>query len=75
MPPVQFLQDNRYRFIVWAPEKGRMILHIVAPFDSEFPMQKDESGNFLVEITSGEKNLNAGQTVTLLPLSVAVYHS
>jgi maltooligosyltrehalose trehalohydrolase len=57
MPPVQFLQDNRYRFIVWAPEKERMILHVVAPFEKEFPMQKDDSGNFWVEITLSEKDL------------------
>ncbi len=32
-------------------------MHIVDPFDSKFFMEKDDSGNFSVEITSNEKDL------------------
>lgn len=34
------------RFTVWAPEKKRMILHIVAPYDREVEMEQDTTGYF-----------------------------
>ena len=36
-------------FRVWAPEKKEMILHIVAPFEKEISMSKDEWGYFTTE--------------------------
>ncbi|HEY1870667.1 MAG TPA: alpha-amylase family glycosyl hydrolase, partial [Chitinophagaceae bacterium] len=37
------------KFIVWAPLKKRMILHIVYPFEKKIEMQKDDSGYFHAE--------------------------
>ena len=31
-------------FTVWAPEKKRMVLHLVQPYDRLYEMQRDESG-------------------------------
>jgi maltooligosyltrehalose trehalohydrolase len=37
-------------FSVWAPEKERMMLHVVAPFDREYEMIKNEAGYFTVDV-------------------------
>lgn len=50
-------KKNRWQFKVWAPEKKQMALHIVAPFDKEFPMQKNDEGYFTTEIETKEKEL------------------
>ena len=52
-----FFHDKFCRFTVWAPEKKHVILHIVAPFDKEFPMVKNEEGYFSVEVETVEKEL------------------
>lgn len=45
------------KFRVWAPEKERMILHIVAPFDKEYEMVKDEFGYFEMDVETNETPL------------------
>jgi maltooligosyltrehalose trehalohydrolase len=42
------ISQNGCTFRVWAPEKGKMILHIVSPFDKEFEMTKDDEGYFFL---------------------------
>jgi maltooligosyltrehalose trehalohydrolase len=41
-------------FSVWAPDKEAMTLHIVAPFEKEFEMEKDEWGYFSVHVNPAE---------------------
>ena len=52
-----FFQDKFWQFIVWAPEKKEVQLHVVAPFDREFDMQKNEEGYFSVTVETQEKEL------------------
>jgi len=52
-----FFYNGFWRFTVWAPEKKQMALHIVAPFNKEFFMKKNDEGYFTVEIETGEKEL------------------
>ncbi|HEY1021688.1 MAG TPA: alpha-amylase family glycosyl hydrolase, partial [Flavisolibacter sp.] len=42
--------NKAWPFRVWAPEKKTMHLHVVAPYDKIFPMQKDEWGFFTVTV-------------------------
>jgi maltooligosyltrehalose trehalohydrolase len=49
---------NRWHFKVWAPEKEKMILHIVKPHEQELAMQKDEEGYFSIDINTTEKTLD-----------------
>src|SRR5687767_5536301 len=37
-------------FKVWAPEKKRMIVHIVSPPGKEVEMHKDQEGYFSIEV-------------------------
>ena len=53
-----FFQDTFWRFTVWAPEKQQMKLRVVAPFDKEFDMQKNEEGYFSVEVETKEMQLH-----------------
>jgi maltooligosyltrehalose trehalohydrolase len=50
-------KNDHWLFKVWAPEKERMILHIAAPFDKEFSMQKNDEGYFSKEVKTNEKQL------------------
>jgi len=52
-----FFHDKFCRFTVWAPEKKQVILHVVAPFNKELLMEKNEEGYFAVEIETDEKEL------------------
>src|SRR5678809_961042 len=52
-----FFRDTFWHFTVWAPEKQKMKLHVVAPFDRQFDMQKNEEGYFSVEVETTEKDL------------------
>jgi maltooligosyltrehalose trehalohydrolase len=51
-----FINQHWY-FTVWAPEKKRMTLHIVEPFNQKLSMQKNEEGYFTVSVKTQEKNL------------------
>jgi maltooligosyltrehalose trehalohydrolase len=50
--------NDTMKFKVWAPEKEQMILHIVAPFEKEYPMIKNEQGYFEINIHSSEKEVH-----------------
>jgi maltooligosyltrehalose trehalohydrolase len=50
-------------FRVWAPEKDRMILHIIHPHDRKLEMQKDKDGYFFIEL----KDIPAGTRYFLMP--------
>jgi maltooligosyltrehalose trehalohydrolase len=50
-------KEDHWQFRVWAPEKEEMLLHVVAPFNTEFTMQKNEQGYFTVDVSTEEKNL------------------
>ena len=52
-----FFQDSFWHFTVWAPEKKQMKLHVVAPFEQEFDMQKNEEGYFSIDVETKEKQL------------------
>ncbi|WP_345157461.1 malto-oligosyltrehalose trehalohydrolase [Pontibacter saemangeumensis] len=43
--------NGRCRFTVWAPEKEKMVLHIVHPEKREVKMERAEWGYFTVELT------------------------
>lgn len=45
------------KFRVWAPEKQRMILHVVSPFDKEYEMVKDEYGYYECEVENNNEPL------------------
>lgn len=45
-----YLDNDRCVFTVWAPEKQHMILHIIHPKEQYIPMEKDERGNFTIEL-------------------------
>jgi maltooligosyltrehalose trehalohydrolase len=49
--------NNRWQFLVWAPEKEQMALHLIAPFDREYSMQKNTEGYFSAEVITDEKEL------------------
>lgn len=49
--------NGHWHFTVWAPEKEKMVLHIVKPFDKEFLMQKDDEGFFSVALPSKDNEL------------------
>lgn len=52
-------KNNRWLFTVWAPEKEKMVLHIVEPFDEEFEMQKsNDEGYFTIDVPTKEKELH-----------------
>lgn len=57
MLSASFKKDH-WQFIVWAPEKEKMHLHVVAPFDEQFPMRKYEEGYFMADVPSTEKDLS-----------------
>src|SRR5215471_11208584 len=44
------LPNGRTRFIVWAPLKQKMVLHIIDPFDKKIEMEKDRYGYFQIEV-------------------------
>ncbi len=46
-----YLGDNRCHFVVWAPEKEKVTLHIVRPQARRLPMQPAEAGYFELEAT------------------------
>lgn len=46
--------NGRCRFNVWAPEKKKMVLHLVHPHDTEVEMQLSEWGYFTTELTDIE---------------------
>jgi maltooligosyltrehalose trehalohydrolase len=48
------MNNRRCRFKVWAPEKSRMVLHLVSPFDKEIDMQK-EGEYFSIEIETADQ--------------------
>jgi len=48
----KYLGNDRCRFTVWAPEKKKMVLHIVHPTEQKINMQKDEEGYFSVEVAT-----------------------
>lgn len=48
--PVKTENKKPLVFRVWAPEKNSVQLHVVAPYDKFFPMQKDEWGFFTVTV-------------------------
>jgi maltooligosyltrehalose trehalohydrolase len=47
-----YLGNGHTEFTVWAPLKGKMVLHIVHPFDKKMAMQKDEEGYFHISTKS-----------------------
>lgn len=54
---------NSCVFIVWAPLKERMQLHILSPYDAVLEMTKDEQGYFVLELEDG----TPGMLYKLLP--------
>jgi len=44
-----WIEGNKWRFTVWSPELTTMSLHIVAPSQATYPMQKDDEGYFTVD--------------------------
>lgn len=50
-------KKDLWLFKVWAPEREKMKLRVVAPFDKEFSMQKDDEGYFTTEVKTKEKEL------------------
>lgn len=44
------IPNNKCRFSVWAPEKEKMILHLLYPEDRKLEMTKDEDGYFVLEL-------------------------
>ena len=46
----QTLPDESCLFSVWAPEKDKMILHVIHPVEQEYAMVKDEMGYFSLTI-------------------------
>ena len=46
-----------HRFRVWAPLKEKIALHVVAPFEQEYFMQKEEGGYFSLAIESSADTL------------------
>ncbi len=45
-----YLGNNKCRFSVWAPEKNKVMLHIIAPEAQKVEMKKDEQGYFSAEV-------------------------
>ena len=53
-----YAKDGTCTFTVWAPEKKKMILHLVSPQQRKVEMTKDESGYFytkLNDVTPGTR--------------------
>jgi maltooligosyltrehalose trehalohydrolase len=50
--PGAFMLENSCRFIVWAPDKEQMYLHLITPFDRKYPMIKNDEGYFSIEISA-----------------------
>ena len=50
------MDNEHHRFKVWAPEKDRMILHIVSPADQKLEMKK-EGEYFLIDVPSARNPL------------------
>jgi maltooligosyltrehalose trehalohydrolase len=46
-----YAEDGTCTFSVWAPEKKKMILHLVAPQEEKVEMIKDESGYFYTKLS------------------------
>jgi len=46
----RYLSNGKAEFVVWAPLKEKMTLHIVHPSDKKIEMQKDGDGYFRLEI-------------------------
>ena len=46
--------SNSIRFTVWAPEKKRMVLHVVSPYEKEVEMKKEEEGYFTIQLPTGQ---------------------
>ena len=55
--PIDLLPGKGFRFRVWAPEKKQMVLHVVAPFNKEFLMHKNDRGYFLIDVITAETAL------------------
>lgn len=55
--PIDLLLGKGFRFTVWAPEKKQMVLHVVAPFNKEFLMHKNDRGYFLIDVITAETAL------------------
>ncbi|HZY82460.1 MAG TPA: malto-oligosyltrehalose trehalohydrolase [Cyclobacteriaceae bacterium] len=51
-----FIEGNKWKFSVWAPELATMSLHIISPSQAMYPMQKDEEGYFTVECDGISEN-------------------
>ncbi|WP_267297457.1 malto-oligosyltrehalose trehalohydrolase [Parachryseolinea silvisoli] len=49
LPGAEYAQ-GRCRFTVWAPEKKRMVLHLVAPGEREVEMERDITGYFHITV-------------------------
>lgn len=45
-----YFGNNKCRFSVWAPEKQKMVLHIIHPSEQKIEMSKDEEGYFITEV-------------------------
>ncbi|HEX8251786.1 MAG TPA: malto-oligosyltrehalose trehalohydrolase [Thermoanaerobaculia bacterium] len=50
----RLVSENRCEFRVWAPERERVELHIVAPQDRRVPMQKTATGYHEATVDCGE---------------------
>ncbi len=55
--------NGRCSFNVWAPEKEKMILHLIHPAEEKITMQKDEDGFFSYE----SDNIRPGQKYFYMP--------
>lgn len=44
-----YLGNNRCMFSVWAPQKERMVLHIISPVEEKIELRKDRYGYFSIE--------------------------
>lgn len=45
-----YIGNSRCRFTVWAPEKTKMILHLVAPAEQRLEMQPGNNGYFSLDV-------------------------
>jgi maltooligosyltrehalose trehalohydrolase len=52
-----FYKDRAHFFRVWAPEKDEVRLHVIWPFDRQYPMKKEEEGYFTASVSTDEKVL------------------
>ncbi|HEX2974700.1 MAG TPA: hypothetical protein VHO68_02090, partial [Bacteroidales bacterium] len=49
MKPGVEIKGSSLRFTVWAPEKKKMILHVLTPSDIEIEMKQEPGGYFTTE--------------------------